>query len=61
MRRGTGTSSIRTGARWEEVNMGLLLNQVIRNSDVYVGTDSKTGERVAIKRHKMKDQDEYGV
>lgn len=41
--------------------MGLLLNCIIRNSDVYVGTDSKTGERVAIKRHKMKDQDEYGV
>ena len=28
---------------------------------VIYGTDTKTGERVAIKKHKMVDQERYGV
>lgn len=34
---------------------------MLSTRDVYLGKDSQTGERVAIKRHKMKEQDKWGV
>lgn len=28
---------------------------------MFIATDKQTGEKVAIKKHKQKDQDEFGV
>ena len=41
--------------------MGRVAFRTFNSSDVYLGKDTQTGERVAIKRHKMKEQDKWGV
>ena len=43
------------------MSTGRVVLYVLSTRDVYLGKDSQTGERVAIKRHKMKEQDKWGV
>lgn len=44
-----------------EENMGKLLCVCICKRDVFLATSKATGERVAIKQHKIESPEKYGV